>query len=135
MKVDNKGGGIGLNLFLNQVKEARQSGFKYLKVGAAGDYYSRERWNGYITWAKFGYEMLPNDQSNFLNLMKQNNRTEKTVFELVSTKEGLAFWEKNVSWWDGKLDLSDNSKSMQIFRNIYLIEISMFSYNTKLLCD
>lgn len=135
MKVDNKGGGIGLNLFLNQVREARQSGFKYLKVGAAGDYYSRERWNGYITWAKFGYEMLPNGQSYFLNLMKQNNRTEKTVFELVSTKEGLAFWEKNVSWWDGKLDFSDNSKSMQIFRNIYLIEISMFSYNTKLLCD
>lgn len=113
MKVYDHGGGIGLNLFVNQVREARSNGFKYLKVSAAGDYHSKDKWNGYITWAKFGYEMLPNDQLNFLKLMQQNNRIEKTVFELVSTKEGLAFWEKNGSWWDGKFDLSNNSKSMQ----------------------
>lgn len=113
MDVKEKGGGIGLNLFVNQVKEARLSGFKYLKVGAAGEFHTKDKWNGYITWAKFGYEMLPNDQLNFLKTMSINGRKEKTVSELVSTKEGADFWEKKGSWWDGKFDLTNNSKSMQ----------------------
>jgi hypothetical protein len=113
MRVNDAGGGIGLNLFLNQVKEARNAGFKYLKVSAAGDYYSRSDWNGYQTWAKFGYVMSPADQHLFDNTMRSHGRPEKTVFELVSSKEGAEFWERNGEGWSGTFELHDGSQSMQ----------------------
>ena len=112
MKVFAKGKGIGLNLFLNQVKEARLQGFKRLDVTAEGNYTIRNDWNGYLTWAKFGYIMDKPSQLMFNNLMKENNRAEKSVFELVSTKEGQDFWEKNGKTWTGSFDLKDGSKAM-----------------------
>lgn len=113
MRVHDQGKGIGLNLFLNQVKEARQSGFKYLKVSAEGSYSIKDEWNGYVTWARFGYVMSKESQLMFKSLMKANSRKEKTVFELVSTKEGLDFWEKNGNSWSGEFDLKENSQAMK----------------------
>jgi len=110
---NNNERGTGLNLFLNQVVEARKLGFKRLEVTAAGHYTVKDEWNGYITWAKLGYIMGKSDMYRFKELMKSNGRKEKSVFELVSSKEGLDFWEKKGYSWYGEFDLSNNSHSMK----------------------
>ncbi len=113
VKSGSKGRGIGLNLFLNQVKEARRLGFKYLYVSAAGSPEIKNMWNGYITWGKFGYKMSDSDHRNFLDTMKKNNRTETNLYQLLSTNEGSKFWEENGEGWSGNFDLSDGSESMK----------------------
>jgi hypothetical protein len=117
MRVNDGGKGTGLNLFANQVIEARNQNLKYLEVSAEGNYSRIEDWNGYITLAKFGYSMDNYSQSRFNSLMDNAGRTEKTVFELVSTPEGLDYWTKNGFSWHGYFYLNDESAELANFRN------------------
>lgn len=121
MRVFKKGEGIGTNLLLNQVQNARKLGFKKMKVQAAGGHGWDDTWDGYYFWAKMGYQMDANSQKNFDRWIKQEGRKESTINEMVSTKEGLAFWKKNGWEWNGFFDLNDNSESMKILGR-YLVE-------------
>jgi hypothetical protein len=76
MRVKDPGKGTGLNLFANQVIEARKQGFDYLEVSAEGNYRTVDEWNGYITWAKFGYSMDNYSKQRFQNLMLASGRKE-----------------------------------------------------------
>ena len=116
MRVHATGGGLGLNLFLNQVREARNQGYSSLTVTAAGSKQYIKDWNGYVTWAKFGYEMSTPYREKFLSVMKQHGRKEKTLFELVSTKEGEEFWKEVGFQWHGTFNLAEGSQSIKNLR-------------------
>lgn len=112
MNVIKTNRGTGLSLFMNQVRRARALGFQKMEVYAA----QGAGWNGYITWAKFGYVMDASDDARFLKLMASSSRKEKTVFELVSTEDGANFWEDYGFPFNATFDLSDNSQSMKNLR-------------------
>lgn len=113
MKVSSTNRGIGTNLLINQIKEARKLGFRFLKVSAA----KGKHLNGYYTWARLGYSMEKPDYEDFIDLMKSFSRKERSIGELMTTKEGRDFWEQNGFWWEGEFDLKDNSDNMTTLMN------------------
>lgn len=116
MDLDEKGQGIGTRLFLTEVRTARQQGFKEMTVYAAGDPYD-DRWDGFYRWGRLGYKMDTDDQRRFDRLMKDHDRTEANIGELVLSDEGYKFWKENGFSWHGTFDLTDGSENMN-----YLIE-------------
>lgn len=113
-----KGNGKGTSIFFNQINKYKELGFKKIfTLAAAGDGF-----NGHYTWARFGYDINHNglgelDQDQFINLMNKNKRKEKTLKDLMSTKNGRDFWKKYGFDFNGVFDLSDSSDSMKIFKN------------------
>lgn len=92
MVVTKQGQGIGTNLFLNQVEEARAKGFNKLTVFAKGKDALGE-WNGSYRWGRVGYKMNIEDHNEFLDLMKRLKRNEKDLGELLLSKDGCQLWE------------------------------------------
>jgi hypothetical protein len=119
--IDNKfltvfaaGRGIGTYIFFNEIIQARKLGIVCLKVSAA----KSDRLNGYYTWARLGYSIdSPEDLEDFVQLMGDHGRNEKSMIELMSTKEGREFWKKNGFWWQGVFDLSPGSENIKAFNN------------------
>lgn len=111
MEVNSTGEGIGLHLFINQLIEARKLGYKRFDVSAA----KSNKYNGYYTWARFGYNLKSSEIRRFKDLMNMNGRSEKDLHELMSTKEGVSFWKKNGFWFEGEFDLKANSINIQAF--------------------
>jgi hypothetical protein len=113
MRVHQTKSGIGFKLFINQIKEARKLGFTYLEVSAgAGPEY-----NGYYTWARFGYSMNQHDHQTFCELMDDNNRNERSIIQLMKTEEGRDFWRANGFWWQGIFDLQDESENINALKS------------------
>lgn len=104
--------GIGTDIFANQVREFRKLGFKRLETEAL----IRSGWNGAITWAKLGYEVMPDSKETFTKTLQNSDipriRECKTMSELMSFEEGRKFWEKNAITLNMEFDLSDGSDSM-----------------------
>ena len=48
--------------------------------------------------------------------MKAKGRTEKSLIELLSSKDGLDFWIAEGFSWQGIFDLIPNSESYRILR-------------------
>lgn len=114
MKVYKREIGIGFNLFINQVKEARTFGFKELKVHAVGGVGWDTGWNGYHFWAKVGYTLEEDYQVTFSEWLKTHNRLEQTLNEVVTNPNGLKLWrDSGFDWW-GTFDLSDDSENMKL---------------------
>ena len=108
----------GLNIFSQQVQEARKYGFKKITTSASGskDSYT----NGYYTWLRFGYK--PDFAKDVLSDYKKNAGLSnalnvKNVTELMKTKEGQISWNKYGTHFIGEFDLSDNSYSMKTLNN------------------
>lgn len=102
----------GLDVFSNQVKEAKKQGYKEITTTAAGDNYSIS--NGYYTWLRLGYK--PDSNFDALERYKTNAGSYsvgvKKITDLMKTEQGRKNWKYFGEGFQGTFDLSDNSYSM-----------------------
>lgn len=116
-RVQQGGQGKGLEVFSNQVTNLLEHGFDRIETLAAGDYHRSQgpeasRWNGYATWAKFGYDG-PVPGATRLRLPEQFQGA-KTVQELRAMPGGEEAWMEHGSTFDATFDLKPGSKSLEI---------------------
>jgi hypothetical protein len=110
-----RGKGLGWSAFSQQVDTAQRLGFTEIKTHAVGA--DETGWNGYITWAKFGYntELSENIRDSFAN---DTGREVEDLHDLMRTPEGREWWEKKGEEFWGTFDLtgqSDDGKSLKAF--------------------
>ena len=85
-----------------------------IELVAAGDIESAN--NGYYTWARFGFDgELSKSMSK--KASRELGATVNTVQDIMSLPEGKEWWRKYGSALDMEFDLSDDSKSMGIFKD------------------
>lgn len=120
MTVMKKGEGTGRALFVNQLLAARTFNFGVIKIQATGGDAPPE-WNGHYTFGRFGFTMEAGDEAVFQVTMRNDNRYDKTLAELLSTDEGRAYWIESGSTWAGIFDTDPNSENSKLL-NDYLIE-------------
>jgi len=107
---DSRFKGRGLEIFESQVNKLRKQGYNTIFVQAAGR--KNSRFNGYYTWAVFGY--IPDNQRRNLQLLNSRAGTNYTNWlDVVRTRSGAALWKEHGEDWFGEFDLSDNSESMK----------------------
>jgi len=108
------GEGIGLKVFCAQTEAAIDAGFSQIRCLAVGRFEVIEMWNGYITWGKLGFIIDNYFLDRFLALLKEYNRKETTLGELLATKDGERFWTEHGMSWPGKFDLYAGSESRDL---------------------
>ncbi len=119
IEVHTQGRGIGTNLLINQVTEARKLGFTEIHLYAARS----DEYNGYYTWGRLGFTMrLQQSKDEFTTLMHDNKRPEKTLKDLLSTAEGRNFWKQpDIGFpWEGIFIVDSKSDNSQLL-NKYLL--------------
>ena len=119
-KVRETGRGLGAEIFARQVQAARAAGIKYIKCEAARS----SGMNGYITWAKFGYDGPIPERFHESIEMHFGNRITR-MRDLMMTAGGKEWWEKNGGSWMAKFDLDPNSYSSKFFE-AYLKKKGMY---------
>jgi hypothetical protein len=113
--------GRGAEIFNNQVQSVKSAGFERIKVYAAGSHDDNQTYNGYYTWARFGY--VPNNEqlgvTGFNQFAQQNNIGQVSNFkEIMYTKQGRDWWQNKAGVsFRGTFDLTDNSYSMTTLNN------------------
>lgn len=107
--------GVGIRIFARQVESMIRAGVTQLSVSAAGDYNSDD-WNGYTTWAKFGYNTrIGSGRISGFNSTDLNS----LMSEVASSgpwqgKTGSYVWEMTGSQFSGSFDLSQGSTSRKV---------------------
>lgn len=111
--------GKGFEIFSNQVRQAVEQGYGKLTCDAARG----STFNGYYTWARFGYLPVdPKDSTIVYAIEKFNqeyNTNVKNFGELMATKEGQDAWKKYGDTFEAKFDLKDGSYSRNTFEKYY----------------
>ena len=103
--------GKSLEIFSRQVKNAAKSGFDRIKVSAAGDPTSKA-YNGYYTWAAYGYQ--PEYKAYLTSLIRsKTGRNYGTWENMMKSKQGRADWKANGESWGGTFDLKKGSNSFK----------------------
>ncbi len=116
LNVFSTGTGLGVYIFINQIIQAQKLGIEYFTVSAA----KSNKYNGYYTWARFGYSMdNPMDEKTLKELLTREGRQEMDLFELMKTRNGRNFWKEKGFWWQGKFNVLPGSINIQAF-NDYL---------------
>jgi GNAT superfamily N-acetyltransferase len=103
-----RGMGIGTNLFLNQIKEARQRHFVKLQTFTrAPSLYDDEDqdWQGYYFWANFGF--INTEVEEFNQWAAARGRHELSLTELMQTEEGRNLWRQHGYSWIGDFILEE----------------------------
>jgi flagellar biosynthesis GTPase FlhF len=111
----------GAEIFNNQVTSLRQAGFDRIEVSAAGAYNDNATFNGYYTWARFGY--VPNDAT--LGVSSYNQYAQQEGYEKVSNFKEIMYTEQGREWWknkggvsfSGKFNLNKSSYSSTTMKN------------------
>ncbi|MCW3108046.1 MAG: hypothetical protein JWQ09_2552 [Segetibacter sp.] len=116
---DQQKQGLGRNLLINQIISARSFKFNLLNANAAGN-----TMNGFYTWGRLGYTMAFSYREKFNELLRKNNMEERSLFELLKTKEGQKFWMKNGFTWNGIFFLGKGSENIRLLKD-YLNEKGM----------
>jgi hypothetical protein len=107
--VHSQGNGVGAQVFGRQIDHLKQQGFSRIEATCAGQP-GNPKWNGYITWAKFGYDgPIP---SNVVDKLPAQFQGIKNVQGLMATEEGAQWWAENGSTFKGTFDLADGSLNM-----------------------
>jgi len=119
IKVYSPDKGTGTQIYKRQIDTAIQEGFKKILVWASGGKLENPANNGNITLAKFGFTLDKLSQKLVGNLLTQHKRHEKTLFELLSTEEGLNFWKEFGRHWVGEFDLTEGSINRKIWEEYY----------------
>ena len=105
-KVQDSGKGLGSEIFARQVQAARSAGVKYLECEAVRG----SSMNGYITWAKFGYDgEIPEDYQE--DIEEFFGESIVTMQGLMKTTGGKEWWEEYGGTWHAKFDLDPDSYS------------------------
>lgn len=117
-RIDASQAGIGVAVFLNQIRALRAAGVDYVTTSAAGDFNAANSggFNGYITWPKFGYDGdLTNEQ--FQRLPQHFQRAlgrKRNVQALLAIPGGAEAWELHGSWIELRFDLADDSPNIKL---------------------
>lgn len=103
------GQGIGRTMLEQEVATLRSYGFaRIMAICARG-----EEYNGYISWAKMGYDgEIP---SFVRRKLPVEWKDASTVQDLMALPGGPKWWEENGYTFNGTFDLADNSRSMKTF--------------------
>lgn len=126
MFIQKQGTGIGTNIFINQLMEAISSSFNTIEVVAAGpdlappSFYPY-KWDGFKTWIKFGYLLIPDDHIKYTNWAASNMLNEDTLNKLYFQERNYGLWEKSGFTWEGIIDLKKNRTSVLLFK-LYLLK-------------
>lgn len=122
---DDRGEGLGINIFSSQVEESIKAGIARIECYAAGDYSTMQEGGfiGYYVWPRFGYDQRqrpgdfePEAISDLEGILgrKLGRRTFR-VAELMATEEGRDWWKRNGSDLDeATFDLSKGSLSREV---------------------
>ena len=111
-KVYDTGKGLGTEIFARQVQALRAAGVKKIKCLAARS----GEMNGYITWAKFGYDGDIPDE--YLDGIEEEFGTRITqMSDLIQTAGGKEWWQEYGGDWYATFDLDPNSYSSRHFEN------------------
>jgi len=103
--------GKGFDIFESQVKALTSRGFKEIGVMAAGAPGSTT-YNGYYTWAAFGY--VPNGIDYYINRVNRSAGTNyRSWGEIVGTRKGLGYWKQYGINFSGTFDLTKGSNSLK----------------------
>lgn len=103
--------GKSLEIFTNQVKSAQKEGFKKITVNAAG-YPNSPSYNGYYTWASYGY--TPSNKNMLVQSIKLKTGSDYGTWEnMMKSKLGRADWKDNGTGWDGTFDLKKGSVNIK----------------------
>ncbi len=109
---------IGFRRLISQVITATQLKFKRIRLWAYGSISEFGDWDGYIVWGKYGFLMYRNDDiSKFNSKMSEDFLIHcSTIYDLVKSKEGTAYWKYRGESWYGELNLAANSQHMNAYR-------------------
>ena len=106
---DKQGGGIGVAIFGNQVREATARGVAYLDTTAERG----EKFVGYKVWPKFGYD-APIPAALIPHLPPELDYVEN-ISELMYNNGGREWWEEHGVTTDMKFDLGEESDSLAVW--------------------
>lgn len=114
----------GLAVFSNQVEALRQGGLDRIAVSAAGEGNhttgARGVYNGYNTWARFGYEgEVPKEFKDYMGTHHPEVSVPSQMSDLMETAAGRNAWRLHGSDWGGTFDLKPTSLSSKVL-NLYI---------------
>lgn len=109
--------GAGLRIFEQQVVHLKAAGIKLMRANC----FRGPDFNGYITWAKFGYDgrIPPHVRRKLPEEWKNAVRVQQIIriIDGSGRRIGEEWWEKNGDSFDGVFDLTDGSISLNQFRD------------------
>lgn len=112
---DKQGSGLGMEIFGRQVEQASKLGISRIDTQAAGDYSQIDKWNGYYTWPRLGYDgAIP---SHVGSKLPTKFKKAKNVSDLMKTKDGRDWWKKNGDEVELSFDLSKDSQSQRVLKS------------------
>lgn len=117
-----EGHGLGTKMFANMLDASEKNGFENIELRAAKGLHNGKEYNGYYTWARFGFEIKsPIQQKQFIELVETKGKTKtvkeaKTLQGLMKTKEGQDFWRENGFDYLGKFNIKQDK---DYFLNYY----------------
>jgi hypothetical protein len=134
IRIKDQGKGIGLSIFSSQVEHTLKAQFNYIQCLAAGDIHRAAKkgehcFNGYITWAKFGWTMINTDLNNshfrqmFINA--RASHSYRSLQELMAAESiecihegkkvsltGVKFWAMKGFDFDAEFKLIGDSTNL-----------------------
>jgi len=133
---DNAPKGVGLDVFASEVTALRDDGrYDHISVHAAGDYDSRDEFNGYYTWPRFGFDgefrfsegsgigtairKQPKEWQRDQGFIDENDNWrgasgDLKMSDLMSTQTGRDLWFRYGDEGNYHFDLDHNSTSSHI---------------------
>lgn len=113
LKIEEKGKGIGTQIFSKQVEEASKLGFNRIEVRAVRD----EDFNGYYTWARLGVDTPVNNlRPQVRSQVEKEFPDASYLSDIMSSDRGRSWWKENGSTFDGHFDLSSSSTSKKVLQ-------------------
>lgn len=110
-KASVSGTGLGQKIFGQQVENATRLGFKAIKTEAVRG----EGFNGYSTWAKFGYNAKLTAEVR--GKLPEGLKGARSIHELRQTAAGAAWWDKHGDSTSMRFNLAPGSRSQKILRD------------------
>lgn len=105
------GTGLGQKIFGKQVENATKLGFKAIKTEAVRG----EGFNGYSTWAKFGYNAKLT--SEVRSKLPAGLKGARSIHELRQTAAGASWWDKHGDSTSMRFNLAPGSRSQKVLRD------------------
>lgn len=104
-EADVSGGGLGIRVFGKQVKHAVRLGVSRIETTAARG----PTYNGYYTWARFGYEAPLSP--GYRQMLPPSLKGATKMTELMKTEAGAKWWLKHGDTLHMEFDLTPGSTS------------------------
>lgn len=113
-----RGEKLGLQAHKRQIKIAREFEFQFIYLRAFGGKNDpTKKFNGHVTWAKFGYTMQKRSQEKFEKQMRRDKKKASTLQELLLQEGGEDYWFNEGFEWNGEFDLKEDSINQKILND------------------